>query len=311
MEFRRGEGTSFSAPQVSGRRRAALRDRPGPQADQVLDHPHENRGRLGRDTGCLRCYAGPRLADRLGPARRQQRRASALDGHCRARPLRGERPVATAATVVGPARASGSRRRSTTGTTATDIYKIRVNHGEASSSRGCARPRARTRISSSGSRGRRASAASASRPAVPRRPVDVARIAGQDQAPCSRGRLVLPGREDRVAGVGQVHAQVPEAPAGGASSSSSVATSRICRAGLPTTSPRGGTSFVDDRAGSDVTPLRRSRPPGRAPRRRRRGAPRLIVGPRQSSCRFSVRPMKLSFVVTTHGAMKTSSSSVE
>ena len=38
---------------------------------------------------------------------------------------------------------------------------------------------------------------------------------------------------------------------------------------------------------------------------------RLIVGPFISSRRFSVRPMKLSFVVTTHGAMKTSSSSVE
>ena len=39
-------------------------------------------------------------------------------------------------------------------------------------------------------------------------------------------------------------------------------------------------------------------------------APRRIVGP-ISSCRFSVRPMQLSFVVTTHGAMNTLSSSVE
>ena len=44
-------------------------------------------------------------------------------------------------------------------------------------------------------------------------------------------------------------------------------------------------------------------PPTRAPRR--------IVGPRISALRRSVRPMKLSFVVTTQGAMKTSSSSVE
>jgi len=44
-------------------------------------------------------------------------------------------------------------------------------------------------------------------------------------------------------------------------------------------------------------------PPTRAPRR--------IVGPFISDLRLSVRPMKLSFVVTTHGAMKTSSSSVE
>ena len=40
-------------------------------------------------------------------------------------------------------------------------------------------------------------------------------------------------------------------------------------------------------------------------------APRRIVGPLISSWRRSVRPMKLSFVVTTHGAMKTCSSSVE
>src|SRR5262249_53932281 len=39
--------------------------------------------------------------------------------------------------------------------------------------------------------------------------------------------------------------------------------------------------------------------------------PRLIVGPFISARRVSVRPMKLSFVVTTHGAMKTSASSVE
>ena len=44
-------------------------------------------------------------------------------------------------------------------------------------------------------------------------------------------------------------------------------------------------------------------PPTRAPRR--------IVGPFISSCRFSVRPMKLSFVVMTQGAMKTLSSSSE
>ena len=44
-------------------------------------------------------------------------------------------------------------------------------------------------------------------------------------------------------------------------------------------------------------------PPTRALRR--------IVGPFISAFRLSVRPMKLSFVVTTHGAMKTSSSSVE
>ena len=96
----------------------------------------------------------------------------------------------------------------------------------------------------------------------------------------------------------------------GLSSSSSSGTSRITRAGLPTTTARGGTSFVTTapaptNASSPIsTPGQRIAPP---PTR----APRRIVGPFISSSRFSVRPMKLSFVVTTHGATKTSSSSVE
>src|SRR6185503_14339523 len=93
-------------------------------------------------------------------------------------------------------------------------------------------------------------------------------------------------------------------------SSSSAGTSRRTRAGLPTTSMRGGTSFVTTapaptNASSPIsTPGHRIAPP---PTR----APRLIVGPLISSCRLSVRPMKLSLVVTTQGAMKTWSSSVE
>ena len=59
------------------------------------------------------------------------------------------------------------------------------------------------------------------------------------------------------------------------------------------------------------TPPRRSRRRGRGSRRRRRARRGGSSGPCISSLRFSVRPMKLSFVVTTHGAMKTSSSSVE
>ncbi len=50
-------------------------------------------------------------------------------------------------------------------------------------------------------------------------------------------------------------------------------------------------------AGQSTTP-----PPTRAPRR--------IVAPLMSLWRFSVRPMKLSLVVCTHGAMKQRSSMV-
>ena len=67
----------------------------------------------------------------------------------------------------------------------------------------------------------------------------------------------------------------------------------------------------DDSTGADERLLADLDPGEQAPRRRRSRAPRRIVGPRRSAWRRSVRPMKLSFVVTTQGAMKTSSSSVE
>ena len=93
-------------------------------------------------------------------------------------------------------------------------------------------------------------------------------------------------------------------------SSSSGGTSRSTRAGLPTTTTRGGTSFVT----TAPAPTNASSPisiPGQSTAPPPTRAPRRIVGPLTSSWRFSVRPMKLSFVVTTQGAMKTSSSSVE
>ena len=158
MEFRRGEGTSFSAPQVSAAARAALRDRPGPPGGSGLDHPHENRSRLGPRHGLPPLLHRPRPAHRLGPARRRQRRP-------RARRSAARRPTATRRTTgcplrrrSGAARASGSRRRSTTGTTATTSTRSRSTAGRRSS-RSCAGPRARTRISSCGSPARRASAA--------------------------------------------------------------------------------------------------------------------------------------------------------
>ncbi len=73
---------------------------------------------------------------------------------------------------------------------------------------------------------------------------------------------------------------------------------------------RGATSFVTTapaptNASSPISiPGQRIAPP---PIR----APRLIVGPLMFPNRASVRPIQLSFVVTTHGATKTLSSSVE
>src|SRR6185312_15907691 len=93
-------------------------------------------------------------------------------------------------------------------------------------------------------------------------------------------------------------------------SSSSSGTSRIGRAGLPTTTIRAGTS----RTTTAPAPTNASSPISTAGQRIApppMRAPRLITEPLSSSCRRSVRPMKLSFVVTTHGATKTWSSSVE
>ena len=73
---------------------------------------------------------------------------------------------------------------------------------------------------------------------------------------------------------------------------------------------RGGTSFTTTapapmNASSPISTAGQSTAP--APTR----APRLMVGPLRSACRFSVRPMKLSFEVITLGAMNTLSSRVE
>src|SRR5437868_13194088 len=57
---------------------------------------------------------------------------------------------------------------------------------------------------------------------------------------------------------------------------------------------RSKRDWSSDVCSSDLDQGPHDPPPTRAPRR--------IVGPLISSCRRSVRPMKSSFVVTTHGA---------
>jgi len=58
MEFRRGEGTSFSAPQVSAAAAVLFATDPGVQADQVATILTRTARDADRDTGCLRCYTG-------------------------------------------------------------------------------------------------------------------------------------------------------------------------------------------------------------------------------------------------------------
>ena len=268
MEFRRGEGTSFSAPLVSGAAALLFATDPGLQADQTSTILTRTAVDADRDTGCLRCDAGrdpltgSGLLD-IGSA------VKALDDPL-PDPDRYEANdrVSSAAAVWGR---KGQRIKATIDywDDRVDIYKVKVRRGQkiAALLRGpVGRELGPLPLEAGDGEHRRVGC----RPAVPRRPVEVARVAGQDQAPRSPGRLVLPGREDRVARVGQVHAQVPEASSGGVPSSSSVATSRICRAGLPTTTARAGTSARRLRR-LRRRPLLRFRPPGTAPRLRRRG----------------------------------------
>jgi hypothetical protein len=58
MEFRRGEGTSFSAPQVSAAAAVLFATDPGLQSDQASAILTKTADDADRDTGCLRCYAG-------------------------------------------------------------------------------------------------------------------------------------------------------------------------------------------------------------------------------------------------------------
>ena len=58
MEFRRGEGTSFSAPQVSAAAALLFASDPGLQSDQVATLLTRSAADANSDTGCSRCPAG-------------------------------------------------------------------------------------------------------------------------------------------------------------------------------------------------------------------------------------------------------------
>ena len=173
MEFRRGEGTSFSAPQVSAAAALLFATDPALQADQVSNILTRTAVDSDRDTGCLRCYTGRDpltgwgLLD-VGSAVQRARRSAAG-----ARPLRGERPGLDCRHRVGPQGPADQGDDRLLGRSRTTSTRSRSTAGRRSS-RCCAGPRARTRISSCGSPARPASAAlrspSGSWPHSPGRP---------------------------------------------------------------------------------------------------------------------------------------------
>ena len=239
-------------------------------------------------SGCTHVPAAAATRSPAGDASTSRRRSAALAGPAARRPTRYETndDAGTQAHTLCGAHAHDRRRRSTTGTTDVDVYRVyarasasacrerlrrrgrRARQPAALEARDAARRRARTR-----------------RACTPRRPLAAARLgAAASRYTRAGARLVLPrGRRSRTPGSGAVHAarvaqERRELGRYWFSSSSSSGTSRSTRAGLPTTTLRGGTSFVTTapaptNASSPIsTPGQRIAPP---PTR----APRRIVGP--------------------------------
>ena len=156
-EFRRGEGTSFSAPLVVGAAAVLFGVAPWARADQVANALTRSAADADPDTGCERCTIGRDALTGWGlldveGARPEDERLAARRGR-----VRGQRRHRRSRRPSGAGRASGSMRRSTTGTTA--WTSTRSSFGPTNSSlRASEAQPARTRISSSGSPGRRGSA---------------------------------------------------------------------------------------------------------------------------------------------------------
>ena len=189
LEFRRGEGTSFAAPQVAA---AAARppsaSDPQLRPDQVAARSRRARPPTRTPT---RAACAARSAATRSPAgacstsrRRSAHSTLPLPDADRFEPNDERRDRRSRS---GAARASGSRRRSTTGTTRSTSTSVKLRRGQRLVAR---RPRARaarTRISSSGSPARQRVGGAAADPRLPRRAVHVARLGRADPA-TARGR---------------------------------------------------------------------------------------------------------------------------
>ena len=139
-DFRKGEGTSFAAPQVSAAAAVLLSVRPRLRPEQVTALLTQTARDVNAATGCRACPLAARQAHRLGPARRRRPRSAASRGPIpppdRLEP-NDDAGVRRHALWGGEA---GSRRRSTSGTTRTTSTRSGSAAGSPSTSASAARP---------------------------------------------------------------------------------------------------------------------------------------------------------------------------
>ena len=130
VEFRRGEGTSFSAPQVSAAAALLFGSRPQIQADQVAALLTRSAVDAVDDTRVSAMLVGPRCADGLGRARTWRVRSDALDRTLPAADrFEANDEAATAAQLWGR---RGQRIRATIDywDDQVDVYRIKVRRGQ-------------------------------------------------------------------------------------------------------------------------------------------------------------------------------------
>ena len=237
---RRGD-VLLRAAGVRGRRAHSRRRARSSKPDQVAALLTRTANDAEPDSGCERCWPGRDSLTGWGVLDVADA-VQALDGTL-PEPDRFEAndEAATAARLWGR---KGRRIKATIDywDDQVDVYKIKLRRGQRLVAR-LRGPRGTNTNLFLWKPGTRRVAGSRGRSPPARRAVHVSRLGRANPGACAGDRLVLPRGEGLDGGRRQVLAQLPEASSAGcASSSSSVATSRICRAGLPTTTARGGTS---------------------------------------------------------------------
>ena len=157
IEFRRGEGTSFSAPLVSAGAALLFASDPSLQADQVSNLLTRSAADANPDTGCIRCTVGRDSMTGWGQLDIGERAGCPRQPAPGGGPLRGERPGRERRLALGPQGPADPRHDRLLGR---PPGRLQGPHARwaADRQRSCAAPPARTRTSSSGSRARRPSA---------------------------------------------------------------------------------------------------------------------------------------------------------